>query len=222
MKAALLGGTFDPIHYGHLYIAREASRILGLDQVRFMVSGIPPHKREEPVSDARHRLAMTALALSDEKRFIASGAELARGGVSYTIDTLEEAAAELGNENICFIAGSDVLRDIHGWKSSERLLGEFCIFFIQRPGEKVDLDNISLEPELSRRVIRVDGKVKPEIRPGTSWLATLDPPDISSSDLRGRIRRREPGLSRFLPENVLEYALEHRLYERKHGNIKKS
>lgn len=222
MRTALLGGTFDPIHYGHLYIAREASRILSLDQVRFLVSGIPPHKRQAPVSDARHRLAMAELALLGEKNFVVSDEELRRGGLSYTIDTLEKAARELGHENICFIAGSDVLRDIHSWKSSDRLLQEFCIFFVQRPGERVDIKNISLSPGLRKRIKKTGSKSKPEIIPGQSWLATLDSPGISSSALRDKIRDHEPGLAQFLPGNVLEYALEHGLYENRYGNTKKS
>ena len=222
MKTALLGGTFDPIHYGHLYIARETSRILRLDQVRFLVSGIPPHKRQVPISDSRHRLAMTELALLNEEKFLASDEELKRGGLSYTIDTLEKAAEELGHENICFIAGSDVLRDIHSWKSTDRLLEEFCMFFVQRPGEQVDVENISLSSKLRKRIHQIGTETIPEIKPGHSWLATLDSPGISSSALREKIRRHESNLARFLPGNVLEYALEHGLYENRYGNIKKS
>lgn len=218
MKTALLGGTFDPIHYGHLYIAGEALRILSLDQVRFTVSGIPPHKTDDPITDACHRLAMTSMAVAASDEFVVSDSEIRRDGVSYTIDTLEEAARELGRENICFVAGSDVLRDIHMWKSSERLLTEFCIFFVQRPGEKVDTAKIALAPELSRRVKTIAPGSSPKIRPGTSWLATLEPPGISSSELRDRIRNRETGLERFLPADVLEYALDHHLYENRYGN----
>lgn len=222
MKTALLGGTFDPIHYGHLYIAREASRILGLDQVRFLVSGMPPHKRQDPISDFHHRLAMTELALQNEKKFIVSDEERQRGGLSYTIDTLEKAAEELGHKNICFIAGSDVLRDIHSWKSTTRLLEEFCMFFVQRPGEQVEIESISLSPKLRKRIHQMSTETKPEIIPGRSWLATLDSPGISSSVLREKIRRHESDLVRFLPDNVLEYALEHGLYENRYGNIKKN
>ena len=216
MKTALLGGTFDPVHNGHLYIAREVSRILSLDQVRFLVSGIPPHKLQAPVSAPHHRLAMTSLAVLNEKRFVTSDEELQRGGLSYTIETLERAGSELGSENICFIAGSDVLRDIHTWKSTERLLEEFCMVFVQRPGEQVDLKNISLSPKLRSRIHKLDNRIVPEIVPGQSWLATLDSPGISSSILREKIRRQEPDLAQFLPGNVLEYAIEHGLYENRH------
>jgi nicotinate-nucleotide adenylyltransferase len=216
MKTALLGGTFDPIHNGHLYIAREASRILSLDQVKFLVSGGPPHKQQDPVSDSRHRLAMTSLAVMNEEKFVVSDEELRRGGLSYTIDTLEKNAEELGHGNICFIAGSDVLRDIHTWKSTERLLEKFCIFFVQRPGEQVDLDNISLNPDLRRRIHKTDTEIVPEIVPGQSWLATLNSPGISSSVLREKISSHETNLARFLPGNVLEYAIEHGLYENRY------
>lgn len=216
MKTALLGGTFDPIHYGHLYIAREVSRILSLDQVRFLVSGSPPHKRQDPVSDPGHRLAMTSLAVLNEENFVVSDEELQRGGLSFTIETLERTAEELGRGNICFIAGSDVLRDIHTWKSTERLLEEFCMFFVQRPGEQVDLKNISLSPKLRRHIHKLDTKIVPEIVPGQSWLATLDSPGISSSVLREQIRRHESNLAQFLPGNVLEYAIEHGLYENRY------
>jgi len=218
MKTALLGGTFDPVHYGHLYIARESLRILALDQVRFMVSGMPPHKTDDPITDASHRLAMTSMAVAGIEEFVVSDAEIRRGGISYTIDSLEEAAREVGRENICFIAGSDVLKDIHFWKATEKLLTEFCIFFVQRPGKTADLDNIDLAPELIRRVRPVDPGSNPKIEPGISWLATLDPPGTSSSRLRNKIREREPGLERFLPADVLEYALDHHLYEKRYGN----
>ncbi|MFH1965640.1 MAG: nicotinate-nicotinamide nucleotide adenylyltransferase, partial [Acidobacteriota bacterium] len=161
-------------------------------------------------------LAMTSLAVLNEENFVVSGEELQRGGLSFTIETLERTAEELGRENICFIAGSDVLRDIHTWKSSDRLLEEFCMFFVQRPGEQVDLENISLSPKLIRRIHKLDTKIVPEIVPGQSWLATLNSPGISSSVLREQIRRHESNLAQFLPGNVLEYAIEHGLYENRY------
>ncbi|MCK5879883.1 MAG: hypothetical protein KAH24_08885, partial [Holophagae bacterium] len=164
----------------------------------------------------RHRLAMTSLAVMNEENFVVSDEELRRGGLSYTIDTLEKNAEELGHGNICFIAGSDVLRDIHTWKSTERLLEEFCIFFVQRPGKQVDLDNISLSPDLRRRIHKTDTEIVPEIVPGQSWLATLNSPGISSSVLREKISSHETNLARFLPGNVLEYAIKHGLYENRY------
>jgi len=135
---------------------------------------------------------------------------------------MENVSRELGVENVCFIAGSDVLRDIHGWKSADRLLAEFCLLFVQRPGEEVNIRGNALAPSLRNRIRRIEAGTSPEIIPGCSWLVTLDPPGISSSELRERIGRREPGLTRFLPGDVLEYALENGLYESKYGNTEKS
>jgi len=222
MKTALLGGTFDPIHFGHLYIAREASRILSLEQVRFLVAGIHPLKNHLEFSAARHRLAMTRLALENEKSFTVSDEELRRQGTAYTIDTMNYAARELGKENICFIAGSDILKEIHVWKDSSRLLEEYCLFFVQRPGDQVNPDQLGLKPEIRQRIRIVDENSSPRIQPGVSWLATLNSPGISSSELREKIRLREPDLEQFLPGNVLNYILENRLYERSYGNTKKS
>ncbi len=218
MKTALLGGTFDPIHHGHLYIARETCRILSLDQVRFLVAGLHPLKNHVNLSEARHRLAMTSLAIHNENNFSVSDEELRREGTAFTIDTMDNAAAELGAENICFIAGSDILKEIHLWKDSARLLQEFCMFFVQRPGEEADLAGISLEPSLKSHIRILDSAARPEINPGVSWLATLDPPGISSSELREKISSHEPGLEQFLPGNVLEYIIENGLYENRYGN----
>jgi len=199
-KIGALGGTFDPIHLGHLIVAEDLRQTLGLREVLFIPAGRPwlKMKEEQPISSAEHRLAMVRLAVASNPYFKVSTVEIDRPGISYTIDTVLELKAKLGAQTeIYFIVGPDALAGLPKWKEPARLL-ELCqVVGIGRPGyAKASLRKLERSiPGASQRIMLVD---VPQI-------------DISSTDIRKRVAQ---GLSiRYLvPQSVEEYIAEHKLY----------
>ncbi len=199
-RIGVLGGTFDPIHLGHLIVAENIREKLGLKEVLFIPAGQPWLKlrEEKPISAAEHRLAMVRLAVASNRYFKVSTMEIDRPGLSYSIDTVLELKSKLGaGAEIYFIVGPDALAEFPKWKEPARLL-EICqVVGMGRPAHKrVDLRNLeSSVPGASKRIMSVD---VPQI-------------DISSTDIRKRVAQ---GLSiRYLvPEAVEKYIQKHRLY----------
>lgn len=139
MKVGLLGGTFDPVHYGHLILADVARESCGLDQVWFVPAAIPPHKQGRGISSAAHRVAMLNLAIGGNESFAAATIELDRGGVSFTVDTLEQLKAEDAGRELCLILGSDSLADLPTWRSPARIC-ELATLIVARRGGAPEAD----------------------------------------------------------------------------------
>lgn len=199
MQVGILGGTFDPVHLGHLIIAEEARERLELDRVIFVPAGQPWLKAEQPVAPVWHRIRMAELAVASNPRFQVASNEVERAGPSYTVDTLEELRQKLGAETtLHFIMGMDALEQFHRWKEPERLL-ELChLVVVNRPGHQaVDVGNVM------PRYPQASGKVT---------LLSAPRIEISSTDIR---RRAAQGISfRYqTPEAVEQYILEHGLYQ---------
>ncbi|MFH0924296.1 MAG: nicotinate-nucleotide adenylyltransferase [bacterium] len=135
MSIAIYGGTFNPIHYGHLIVADEVRQAFQLDKIIFVPSAIPPHKKYEAIIDPQHRYNMTHLAIASNSHFVASTVELDRGGKSYSIDTIKELKKEYKDEkDFFFIMGADAFLEISTWKAADKIL-ELCRFIIvSRPG----------------------------------------------------------------------------------------
>lgn len=212
MKVGVLGGTFDPVHSGHLYIANKIRVLLDLDRVLFMVAKQPPHKGARPVSQMSHRYAMVVLALLDEEALLASGMELKRSGPSYTIDTLRQLRAESPTDEFCFIGGSDSLKEIHLWKDCDKLFQEHCLVFVQRPGAEVSLDGLEIAPELGRRAITVSEGDSPVIKPGLTYLVSLNAPPVSSTEIRRLVASGRHPSPEYTPERVIDYIEKYQLY----------
>lgn len=213
MNIGVLGGTFDPVHEGHIFIARRAVEIFALDQVLFMVSGDPPHKGRDAVTDGYHRFAMTALATADDPRLLVSADELHRPGPSYTVDTLRSLRLQRPGESFCFLAGGDSLKELHLWKDCDTLLTEFCFVFLQRSGVGADLGSLPIARTLRKRIRLVCEKEKPSIQPGVSFLVITDPPRVSSTQIRASIAGGgSPGAEELSPL-VLRHIRKYRLYE---------
>ncbi|MFQ5738427.1 MAG: nicotinate-nucleotide adenylyltransferase [Acidobacteriota bacterium] len=212
MKIGILGGTFDPIHQGHIQVARKVLRVFELDRILFMVARLPPHKQEVPITNPFYRYAMVALATAAESAMLACPWELQRQGASYTVDTMEHFSSHYPENSYCFIAGSDSLKEIHLWEDYDTLLRRFCFIFVQRPGIEVSLDQVEIGAELKRNVRVISKNDRPSIEPRSSFLIQLNPPDIQSTAIREAILcGHSPGPD-ILSASVLQFISKHRLY----------
>lgn len=193
---AILGGTFDPIHHGHLLIAEEARETLGLERVVFVPAASPPHKPGRPVTDARHRLAMTRLAVEGNPAFAVSDVEVARGGASYTVETLESFAAQ-GTAEPWLLLSAEALAGFPTWRQPERIVELARLAVVPRAGYET-LDEAWVRRHLPGREARFRFLAGPLL-------------PISGSVIR---RRAAAGRSvRYLvPDAVADYIARHRLY----------
>ena len=197
-KIGVFGGTFDPVHVGHLIAAEEARASLSLDEVVFVTAGWPWFKEGRPLTCAGHRLAMVELAVADHARFRVWDVEVRRPGPSYTADTLEELRAGLGEEaELYLVVGSDVLSEMSRWQRPDRVVEMATIVGMRRPGAgEIDLDQLDgVSPEARSRTLLLDG---PRI-------------EVSGADLRRRVAEGRP-IRYMVPAAVERYIREHRLY----------
>jgi nicotinate-nucleotide adenylyltransferase len=211
MKVAVLGGTFDPIHEAHLFMAREVIRRLGFHRVLLMVAPRPPHKQSRILTGAFHRYAMAVLASQHDDHVEVSGLELERPGPSYTIDTMVELRRRLPGAELAFIAGGDSLRELPQWHRYDRLISEFSLIFVPRHGSEINLAALSTGPTVGRVEV-VEGDSTFQASPGRSCLLRIRTPEISSTWVRARLAAGfDPGPEVLHPE-VLRYIRKYRLY----------
>lgn len=194
----IMGGTFDPIHYGHLVTAEGARYEMDLDRVIFVPAGRPPHKPNYNITESRHRYAMTTLAVASNPFFEASPLEVERPGPSYTIDTVAAVSAECPDAEIFFITGADAVLEILTWKNVEELLCRCRFIAATRPGYRLE--------ELWGKLTKMSRSLKDNI-------ICMEVPAlaISSTDIRQRVREGRP-IKYLLPETVEEYIAVSGLY----------
>jgi len=198
MNIGVLGGTFDPIHVGHLALAEEVRAGLDLAEVLFVPAGQPWLKADNPISPAEHRVEMVRLAIADKPYFKLSTIEVERSGPTYTVDTIAELKAQLGSgDELFFILGWDNLAGLSQWRQPSRLITMCRLVVVPRPGYLLpDLEALEASvPGLSQRVTLMD---RPEI-------------DISASAIRDRVARGS-SVRHLVPEPVDEYIRQHKLY----------
>jgi nicotinate-nucleotide adenylyltransferase len=196
-RMAILGGTFDPIHLGHLAIAEDVRFALNAEHVLFIPAAQQPFKIGRPMTPAADRLAMTQLATTDNPAFAVSDVEIRRGGVSYTVETLEQLHQEHPLTELYFIVGADAAPDLPKWFKIARLLQICRIVVVRRPGYPLDLETLfAALPPARDRIAVVDGPAL----------------DISASELRQRLTSGRP-VRYHLPVAVWRYIEEHGLYQ---------
>lgn len=196
MRIGVFGGTFDPVHLGHLVSASEMREACRLDQVWWVPAGSPPHKPGVAVSSDADRLAMLRLALEDDPGAVVSTADLGRAGPSYTVDLLRRIRAEQPDADLVFLMGGDSLRDLPTWHDPQGILEIATIAVARRPGVSVDLDAVCLAvPNAAGRTQIVD---VPLI-------------GISATDIRGRVRSGRT-IRHLVPAAVEAYIRAKRLY----------
>lgn len=191
-----MGGTFDPIHWGHLILAEQAREQFGLTQVLFVTAAEPPHKPNEQVTDARHRLEMTRLAIADSEFFECSTIEMDRPGPSYTIDTVKQILDSYGSETEVFLLlGTDEGRDLMKWREPYEIQKLAQIVIANRPGVPESEVLSTLPADFARVIV-------PLLMPGV---------DISSTDLRQRVRQGR-SIRYLVPKQVEDYIRQEGLY----------
>lgn len=215
-RLGLMGGTFDPIHLGHLDVARAAADALALEEVRLIPSFVPPH-RAAPGASAYHRFAMTSLAAASHKRITASDEELLRGGASYTADTLRGLhAAGFAPGELFFLTGADAFAEIATWKDYPALLDLSHFVVCSRPGHEAEMVR-GLLPELLDRMVtgsEFEAGAAPRI-----VLLDADTANVSSSGVRRAIASGQSIDGMVLP-SVAAHIRKHGLYNaRQHGSI---
>ena len=187
MRLGLFGGSFDPVHNGHLALAACCAEQALLDEVWFVPSAVQPFKQQGPVAGDADRCAMLRLAIADRPGLVLSTLEIDRGGVSYTVDTLREIHRQRPDDDLFFLMGADTLRDLPGWREPEEVARLATPLVVQRPGEPEALTEVTH--------LRVD----------------MPPTDVSSSAIRERLARGE-GVEGLVPAEVAAYIAEHGLY----------
>jgi nicotinate-nucleotide adenylyltransferase len=190
MRLGVMGGTFDPIHHGHLVAASEVQALFGLDEVVFVPTGQPWQKDERQVSPAEDRYLMTVVATASNPRFTVSRVDIDRPGKTYTIDTLRDLRSERPEAELFFITGADALAQILSWKDAEELFQLAHFVGVTRPGY-----------ELSESGLPADRVTLQEV-PAMA---------ISSTDCRARVARAEP-VWYLVPDGVVQYINKYRLY----------
>ncbi|MDP1594420.1 MAG: nicotinate-nucleotide adenylyltransferase [Gallionella sp.] len=209
----ILGGTFDPIHYGHLRLAEEMRELAGLQQIRFIPTGNPPH-REAPQVSALHRSAMVKLAIADHPDFVLDEREVRRAAKSFTVDTLRELRTELGEaQPLCLLMGGDAFLQLHTWHQWEKLLDLAHIVVGYRPGFTLEERIHSAMPELRKhyqqRLCNVDF-LSQHPAGGIAELA-IPKLEISATLIRNRVAENRT-IRYLLPSAVANYIYQHHLY----------
>lgn len=198
-RIGILGGTFDPIHVGHLMTAEAVRDEFGLDKVIFVPAAVPPHKMDQQVTEARHRYLMTVLATNSNPHFDVSSIEMDRPGPSYTIDTIYELKRQYGeNTDLFFITGADAIAEIPTWDRIEELLGLCQFIAAARPGFLPNVDNIR----------EYFGEL------GSARIHRLETPEleISSTNIRDRVERGF-SIKYIVPSTVENYIYKEGLYK---------
>lgn len=198
MKVGVLGGTFDPVHLGHIQIAEEARKSLDLSEIIFVPAGQPPFKSDYPITPAEQRLQMLHLAVARKPYLKISTVEIERPGPSYTVDTIAELKHRYsGDDEIYFILGWDSLEQLAGWREPSRLIRMCYLVVVPRPGSPPpNMESLEASiPGISQRLVFLE-------RPNV---------DISSSAIRELAVRSAP-INNLVPGSVAGYIREHNLY----------
>ena len=194
----IMGGTFDPIHNGHIAIAEKVKENYRLDEVVFVPSGNPPHKKERKITSAEHRLAMVNLAIEGIEGFSVSTMEIDRKGYSYALDTVNEFYRIYGNDiDLYFITGADAIAEIATWFKADELMKKCRFIAATRPGYHIDEAYRNVAEKFENRL----------------FLFRETAHEESSSDIRARIEENKDVTS-MLPDKVARYIKEHHLYQK--------
>ena len=192
----ILGGTFDPVHNGHIAAARQLLGVADVDQVWLMPNATPPHRTAAPVAPAEDRMRMVEVAVAGYDGLVASRVEVDRGGTSYTFDTIRELAREYPGQRFTLLIGSDAALQIRSWHNADALLDEASFVIFNRP-----------ETALAPQTLHELG-----FAPARTRIVHLDTPPIAAHQVRDRLARGAP-IDDLVPAGVADYIRAHELYQ---------
>jgi nicotinate-nucleotide adenylyltransferase len=199
MKIGLLGGTFNPVHLGHVKMSRKIAEMKCLDKMIFIPSYIPPHKQDEEIPSPEKRIEMLKLALEEENDFAIDGYEVRKKGISYSIDTIRYLKKKYPEDELFWIIGADMLFQIEKWHDFKNVLREMSFITVKREGyDKRDIEAYiaELRQEYSANIAYCE----------------MDPIDISSTDIRGRVKHGK-GIKKLVHKKVEQYIIDNNLYK---------
>lgn len=202
----LLGGTFDPVHYGHLRPAHEAYRQLGLDRLYLLPAATPPN-RNPPIATAAQRLRMVELAVPEFPGLAVDDREIRRGGVSYTVPTLSALREEIGNQPLCFVLGADVFTALPKWHRWQELFGLTHLIVVERPGAAMRTLPAWAAPRVRQQREEIAGQPA-----GGIMFIAVTPQDISATRIRAAAARGRMPSPHELPPAVAEYISRNHIY----------
>lgn len=206
------GGSFDPIHLGHLLPVEEARVATGLDEILYVPAFAPPHKPQGPSASAFHRFGMCAVALEAYPHLLLSDFEASRGGTTYSVETLRHVRANRPDSEVFLVVGSDSMAGLHGWREWREIVSDYRIVVVYREGTDYPDLREKLPAELSRRLAPLGARPRDEVADHeTVFWAGNAPVTISSTWIRSALPSVQ-SLSESLPPAVERYARRHRLY----------
>lgn len=214
MRLGILGGTFDPIHAGHLAIAAGVRDLFALDRLLLLPAWVPPHKQGEPITPFPHRFAMSALASLGIDRVAASPEEGMRPGPSFTVDTLARLRETLDPADpLLFVLGSDSLADLPTWRDPQTILSLANLVVAPRGGNDPAAIAAALPGDLAARLVRLGKGEQPRPLPpaGRIYWAALPQVAVSGTEIRRRVREGHP-IEGLVPASVAEYISKYELY----------
>ncbi|MBQ3114947.1 MAG: nicotinate-nucleotide adenylyltransferase [Clostridia bacterium] len=199
-KIGILGGTFDPIHNGHLYMAKLAMEQEDLDKIIFIPAGTVPHKDNSRITGGMHRYNMVLCAVNEYENYMVSDIEITREGVCYTFETLRELSKKYKNDKLYFIIGADCVYDIDEWKEPDEIFRYASVLVINRKSDTC----FNIKEECQKVQKRYGGEI---------ILLDGCGPEISSTMIREAFNKKQ-NTEQILPKRVHEYILKHDLYKK--------
>lgn len=225
-RIGIYGGTFDPVHNGHLRVAEAVSNAFALDRVIFVPAFTPPHKRKRAIGSPFHRMAMLALATADSPKMFISTVELDAPARPYTIETLGRLQTELRPARLFFVMGADSFGDVTSWREYEAILSEYDVVVATRPGCRAGDDNDgarngeetvgSLSPQLRSRIVDLRGAARPsdeDLKSSRIYLTDYVSIDVSATGIREAVEQGR-SIDDVVPPSVAAYIEKYRLYQK--------
>jgi nicotinate-nucleotide adenylyltransferase len=212
MRVGILGGTFDPVHFGHLEIANKVQEVFSCDYIYLVPAYTPPHKAKSSISSPYHRYAMAVLAASENKNIVVSLLELESPTKPFSVQTVAQLRKTLEPQaELFFIIGTDLFAELDSWWHYQELINGCNIVVVTRPSHKVDLTERSIALQKEIKDLRGCKKFAEQITQPTIFFTNLLEESISATNIRSAVIKKQP-ISQWVPQSVADYIFKYKLY----------